>query len=364
MYHFIDKLHMLYGLLQDDRSKEIFQARFAVDMEPSMQNIKQLASLGDCKNRSFLNWSQPQKDVLRDLNREHKKIILYGTSAGRVIARALQYEHIDFYGFCGRRAERFPDGLLGKPVISPDELVSHGNEYYVILAVTMVQYYKEISQFLQQHNFPKDHVLGWVDYDSIDDKQYFEFPALYRRGTAFIDGGSYDCEDSYKFAKWCDGEYSSIIAFEPDPDNYAKCCKRVQEVPLSNLQLVNAGLTSREGTAVFNTENTMRSRIVSTGAGCDHALSIRTAAIDDIAGERTIGFIKMDVEGAEFDALHGAKNTILRDKPLLAISVYHLRGDMFAIMNYLHELLPEYRFLLRHYGIAAQDTVLYASIDL
>ena len=80
--------------------------------------------------------------------------------------------------------------------------------------------------------------------------------------------------------------------------------------------------------------------------------------------DRAVGFIKMDIEGAEFDALHGAKNTILRDKPLLAICVYHLRGDLFAIMDYLHELLPEYRFLLRHYGPLMTETVLYASVDL
>ena len=76
-----------------------------------------------------------------------------------------------------------------------------------------------------------------------------------------------------------------------------------------------------------------------------------------------VGFIKMDIEGAEFDALHGAESVIVRDKPLLAISVYHRTGDMLAIMDYLHELVPEYRFWLRHYSIGVADTVLYASVD-
>ena len=72
----------------------------------------------------------------------------------------------------------------------------------------------------------------------------------------------------------------------------------------------------------------------------------------------------MDIEGAEFDALHGAKKTIIRDKPLLAICLYHLRGDVFAIMDYLHQLLPEYRFILRHYTSEMSETVLYTSVDL
>lgn len=369
MYHFIDRLHTLYGLLQDERSKEIFQARFAVDMEQSIPNIKRLVSLRSYKGLSLLEWTQPQMDVLKKLNLEKKKIILYGTSnVGQLIAKLLTLEHIDFYGFCGRRAERFPDGLLGKPVFRPDELVAHGDEYYVVPAVNMLKTQKELSKFLLEHNYPEDHMLGWVDHDSADEIQYFEFPTLYHRGTAFIDGGCYDGGDSYKFAEWCEGAYSSIIAFEPDPVNYDKCCKKIQSAPLLNFQLINAGLSSQEGAAVFDAQNNKSSHIISIGSDPNETkpnkISIRTVAIDDIAGDRTVGFIKMDIEGAEFDALHGAKNTIIRDKPLLAISVYHLQGDLFSIMDYLHGLLPEYRFLLRHYGALVDDTILYASVDL
>lgn len=84
-------------------------------------------------------------------------------------------------------------------------------------------------------------------------------------------------------------------------------------------------------------------------------------ALDDVADTK-IGLIKMDIEGAEFDALHGAKHVIQRDRPHLAICVYHKRGDMPAIMEYLHSLVPEYRFWLRHYGPLTYETVLYAAI--
>lgn len=365
MYHFIDRLHVLYGLLQDEQSKEIFRARFALDMEPSIPNIKHLVSLGNCKEQGFLGWVPLWTETLKKLNKEQKKIILYGAGQmGRLVAKMLEFEHIDFCGFCASDAEKFPDGLLGKPVLSPDELVTQGDEYYVMLTVGKYARAK-ISQFLQEHNYPEDHILDWVDAAFIDDeKQYFEFPELYRRGTAFIDGGCYDCENSYRFAELFGDAYSSIIAFEPDPGNYAECCKKVQTTPLPNFQLVNAGLSSQEGTAVFDARNTENSRIMPTGADSNRTVSIRTVMLDDIVGDRTVGFIKMDIEGAEFDALHGAKNTIIRDKPFLAICVYHLRGDVFAIMDYLHQLLPEYRFLLRHYSSEGAETVLYASVDL
>lgn len=371
MYHFIDRLHTLYGLLQDEQSKEIFLARFAVDMEPSVPNVKRLVSSGGHNNQGFLGWTQSQKDILKKLNREHKKIVLYGTGmTGRFVAKILQFEQIDFYAFCGRRAKIFPDGLLGKPVLCPDELVVYGDEYYVVPAAAK-ESHAEIVKFLHEHNYPKEHILDWVDYNSIGEEQYFEFPAFYRRGTVFIDGGCYDCGDSYTFAEWCNGAYSSIIAFEPDPVNFAKCREKIQAAPLPNFQLVNAGLSDQEGIATLDMHNSVGSRIIPAGfdvmqseINIGNKASIRTAAIDDIVGDRTVGFIKMDIEGAEFDALHGAKNTIIRDKPLLAICVYHLQGDLFAIMDYLHQLLPEYRFWLRHYGLVMGDTVLYASVDL
>jgi len=46
----------------------------------------------------------------------------------------------------------------------------------------------------------------------------------------------------------------------------------------------------------------------------------------------------------------------------MAVCVYHLRGDVLAIMNELNRLVPEYRFWLRHYSASLSETVLYAAI--
>jgi len=70
-----------------------------------------------------------------------EKIILYGASiVGRDMAAALQCEKVEFYGFCDREYARFPDGLMGKPVISPDELLNHPNQYYVVIATGIFYY--------------------------------------------------------------------------------------------------------------------------------------------------------------------------------------------------------------------------------
>lgn len=73
-----------------------------------------------------------------------------------------------------------------------------------------------------------------------------------------------------------------------------------------------------------------------------------------------MSFIKMDIEGADLEALKGCQNTIRRYHPKLAISVYHKPEDIIEIPCYIKELVPEYRLYLRHYGNGDTETVLYA----
>ena len=79
-----------------------------------------------------------------------------------------------------------------------------------------------------------------------------------------------------------------------------------------------------------------------------------------IPPETKITHIKMDIEGAELNALKGAKNIIQRDTPILAICVYHKIQDFVEIPNYILSLVPDYKLYLRHHNISGTETVLYA----
>ena len=70
--------------------------------------------------------------------------------------------------------------------------------------------------------------------------------------------------------------------------------------------------------------------------------------------------IKLDIEGAELEALKGARETILRHKPKLAICIYNKPEDMIDIPLYIKELVPEYKLYVRHYTNTNDETVLYA----
>ncbi len=83
-------------------------------------------------------------------------------------------------------------------------------------------------------------------------------------------------------------------------------------------------------------------------------------SIDNVCWEDKVTFIKLDIEGSELEALRGAEKIIRRDKPRLAISIYHKPQDYFEIPLYIRGLVPEYKLYIRHHKFNKNDTVLYA----
>lgn len=88
----------------------------------------------------------------------------------------------------------------------------------------------------------------------------------------------------------------------------------------------------------------------------------KTICIDDFVEKNKvekIDFIKMDIEGCELKALHGATNTLKKYKPKLAIAAYHKYEDYYEIPKFLNELNVGYKFYFANYTLGFTDTVIY-----
>jgi FkbM family methyltransferase len=88
-----------------------------------------------------------------------------------------------------------------------------------------------------------------------------------------------------------------------------------------------------------------------------------TLSIDDLVHQQSlpkVDFIKMDIEGAELNALKGAEQSLRAFRPSLAISVYHRDDDWVTIPDYLDSLDLGYEFFLDHFTIYESETVLFA----
>ena len=75
-------------------------------------------------------------------------------------------------------------------------------------------------------------------------------------------------------------------------------------------------------------------------------IEVDLVTIDDIVTElqlSRVDFVKMDIEGAERNALKGAIETLRRFQPALAIATENLPDDIHVLPRIIHEAVPGYR---------------------
>jgi hypothetical protein len=99
---------------------------------------------------------------------------------------------------------------------------------------------------------------------------------------------------------------------------------------------------------------------LSSATNPNGALEITCMTVDDLLQDTTPTYIKMDIEGAEPEALHGASRAIRRSAPILAVSAYHRPNHLWRIPALLKSLRPDYRIFLRPHNEEGWDTVCYA----
>jgi FkbM family methyltransferase len=184
---------------------------------------------------------------------------------------------------------------------------------------------------------------------------------------SFVDAGAFTGDTIEKFLKKVDGQYSGIFAFEPDPSNYANLenfCEGREKI-----RLFHSGLFSRNDILRFQQSKDFKEtpRII---AGNKPPAPSRETGVIEVAVEALDNIpeikptlIKMDIEGSEMEALHGAASVIKNNMPKLAVCLYHKITDFWEIPLFLHEAAPEYKLYVRHHIISPHliDTVLYAT---
>lgn len=208
--------------------------------------------------------------------------------------------------------------------------------------------------------------MNFKDLNAISDictehEQYFipEVLAAIHEPLDIVDGGAYMGE-LYQTIRKLDIELNHWYCFEADVNNYKQLLIQAEKMGLAGIQVcIKKGLWDKEGILYFESEKGTASKIV------DYKTSdqIETISLDTYFEYKHCNFIKMDIEGAEYSALCGAMKIIKRDRPILAISIYHSVEDCYRIPAYLMFELQGYRFYIRHHALIFCETVLYAIPD-
>lgn len=201
--------------------------------------------------------------------------------------------------------------------------------------------------FAFRNSYNSRYLHGFEDREKL---QYFEdFVKFNCANPIFVDVGCFDGYTSQEFIKRAP-DYRHIYAFEPEASNRAVCQRSLAQ--FENISILPYGAGKADETLRFSQAGSASS-IDPNGM-----LEIEVRRIDSLINENP-SFIKMDIEGAELDAIAGARETIRRAKPSMAICVYHRPSDFWNIPRAVLDLVPDYRVYLRHYTESIYETVMY-----
>ncbi|MBC7618344.1 MAG: FkbM family methyltransferase [Candidatus Saccharibacteria bacterium] len=185
--------------------------------------------------------------------------------------------------------------------------------------------------------------------------QYFNpltLDALQGQSIRFVDGGAYNGDTYLELCSLTNVQEAYL--FEPDAANFAHLVSRIDR-SARRVQCLPLGLADRYGILSFNAGNGEGASISESGTA-----HIAVAALDTVLAGYTVDFIKLDVEGAELQALHGARQLIQRSRPVLALSLYHCPQDLWELPLALATMCEDYRFYIRQHFFNSFESVLYA----
>lgn len=192
--------------------------------------------------------------------------------------------------------------------------------------------------------------------------QYFPDDMFaWRDDEWIVDGGAYDGDSIRSLTAVRGDRFGHVLALEPDPANYAKLLATVAALPAATRAKIDCrqlALASKPGTLYLDAMgNASSSTAAAAGAG---TIAVAAEPLDAMLGGSVPTYIKLDIEGAEPDALAGARKTIVAHGPALAICVYHRQDHLWSIPLMLRELRDDYAFFLRPHNEEGWDLICYA----
>lgn len=294
-------------------------------------------------NKEYIGYKVYSLDVLNNLDRD-KTIILITSVYEEEIE--IQLKKLGYhYIFSSHMCER--DGIMNWLTPIKEEDYKNIRDLHRLLEDDLSQ--KRLNEIVANRAENRQYWNGMFDGTA-----YFNNILGLTEREVFVDGGAFNGDTIDGFLNYTKNQYERIYAFEPDPINYKlltnKYCNE------KNILCKNSGLWSKATILNFKNQSNEGSKISKEG---NYKISVNS--IDNLKDNK-ISFIKMDIEGAELEALQGAKETIKELKPKLAICIYHKYDDLWRIPFYIKNLVPEYKLYIRHHSLGGYDTVLYAKI--
>lgn len=350
----------ILSYLEDEQSKFIYQKRVEYNETGNFDAIRAIVEryVPKLQDKPYYPGREAE---LPKLLMGKKNIVIFGSGMnGSALPEAWAAHGIMPVCYADNAKDKWGTRVKGLEVKRPEEI-----DFSDVDAVVITPFKQTVVDAMRKQLLElgarEETLLNYNDFSAsvLEWELYFD-PDIIKLhdDEVFVDAGALSLETSLRFVEECrNGHVQNyrVHAFEPDGSSYERCRELLKTMPDADIKLYNAGLWSEDKTLYFERMGNAGSRIVKEKT----ETSIKTVALDNcVSGPVT--FIKMDIEGAELEALKGSREIIKKYRPRLAISAYHKKEDLVELPLYIKELVPDYKLYIRHYSNAGIETVLYA----
>jgi FkbM family methyltransferase len=183
-----------------------------------------------------------------------------------------------------------------------------------------------------------------VVYDLAEQKRNIYGTGIHR-GDVVLDGGANVGVFTRK-ALWAGA--SKVIAIEPGPENL-ECLRRTfaAEIADGRVAVYPKGIWDKDDVLKLSVDPADSARDsfvrpIENARFIDIPLTTVDKMVEELHLTR-VDFIKMDIEGAERKAIVGARNTIAKYRPRMALCIYHVKGDEIAVPQLVGQIVSNYK---------------------
>jgi FkbM family methyltransferase len=275
--------------------------------------------------------ARPRRDQLRSLR------------VPTVSARSVFFQHPDV--FLPHASIDWPASLVSQ---APD--IVDGLTYWADDA-SRAEYVAQVAW----HALATTEVPPWVPAE----QTYFPDDVV-RLGDheVFVDCGAFDGDTLRAFLQRQGDRFDRLIAFEPDPTNFEALESFIAGLPVRTRERIQV-----RRVAIHSGRETLRFA-AAHGAGSAVAVAgdveVEADSLDNLLAGIEPTFIKMDIEGAEPNAIRGASETFRSHPPTLAICLYHAREHLWQLPKAIRSANPDYAIYLRRHSDECWETMAYA----
>lgn len=359
---FLEMARNVYAHLNDEISKKIFEARLLYASTGDLGYITGLES-------KYRNLNSDMQVYVEKIQKGTHCLIYGAGRAGHYLAGRFKQFGVIVDAFIDPDESLGPvDNGTGIKIITEKELNENKTLYAgktFVISYSVKSAANEVRKRLIEDTgiSEKNICMGIFDWRN-NQGQYFDYFEA-KENEVFVDCGCFDGATCYNFAGWCGHKgFDHIYSFEADPKNYEKSKEALSA--LGKCDLFPYGTSDVNKKVYFAADAFETSCIISKEEAekrnFEGVEEIETRALDDVLEGKRVTFIKMDIEGAEYEALLGARKLIMENRPRMAISVYHKFEDFVTLADLILGMDPDYKIAFRHYGFDDLETVMYAEI--